>query len=67
MNVSINQNKMLKARVQIKDMHFMKRQVPEKMGKKGPRKEDMENYITELGCTHSPIYVTLRNLFNLIT
>ena len=65
--ISIKTNAKDQGAVKIKDMHFMKRQVPEKMGKKGPRKRGYWELITELGCTHSPIYVTLRNLFNLVT
>ena len=36
--ISIKTNAKGQGAVKIKDMHFMKRQVPEKMGKKGPRK-----------------------------
>ena len=47
---------------------FHERPVPKKMEKTVLEKEDFENYVTELSCTCSPpIYVTVRNLFNIIT
>lgn len=36
--ISIKTNAKDQDAVKIKDMHVVKRQVPEKMGKKGPRK-----------------------------
>lgn len=51
--------------VKIRDRCFMKRPVLKKMGEKISKKEDFEEDPTsELSCTCSPAYGTVRNLFS---